>query len=91
MTQQPVTPTLDIPLSEAVEGLTGFEVIAVEKHFGRTLADLGAVLLVIGVVWAYENRENKTDWSIVKARSLRELNGYFAPEPADPDDDTGKD
>lgn len=96
MNDKTIEPTLDLPLSAAVEELTGFEVIAIQKHFGTDMAELGAARLVIGVVWVYENRDGrKRDWASVKAMTLRELNGYFQPEPQEavedePRTDVGK-
>jgi hypothetical protein len=93
----PITPTLDIPLSHAVEELTGFEALAVERRFNKKLEELGGIGLTVGVVWAYENRNgNKRSWASVENMTFRELSGYFAPEPddideTDPDSDAGKD
>jgi len=87
---EPAKPTVDIPLSVAVEELTGFEVIGIQDHFRTTMENLGAIKLVIGACWAYENRTAKTSWSAVEGRTLKELNGFFAEEPEDPDSDEGK-
>ena len=91
-------PTIDLPLSEAVQGLTGFEALGIQKHYGTTFDQLGGIALTIGVVWAYENRgDKKRSWASVEAMTFRELTaGYFAPEPDDvnedePDSDAGKD
>lgn len=92
-----ITPTVDIPLSDAVQELTGFEALAVQRRFGQKIEDMGGVSLAIGVVWAYENRgEKKRAWVSIEGMSFRELMGYFSPEPDDvdesaPDSDAGKD
>lgn len=91
-TRPPVTPTLDLPLEDATQELTGFEALAIQKHFKATsLGEIGPFALTMGVVWAYENRREKTEWATVQAMTLRELHGYFAPTPSDPDSDEGKD
>lgn len=90
-------PTLDIPLSDAVQELTGFEALHIERRYNKKLEELGGISLTIGVVWAYENRNGqKRSWASVENMTFRELTGYFAPEPDDvnedePDSDTGKD
>jgi hypothetical protein len=92
----PVEPTLDVTLQVAVEEMTGFEVMGIEKRYGRKMEDLGGTALMVGVVWAYENRDGKkTSWVAVEQRTLRELNGYFQPAPDDvnedePDSEPGK-
>lgn len=87
-----VQPTLDIPFSEAFDGLNGFEVIAIETHFGKDVSELGPVRLTMGVIWAYQSRGGtKADWKTIKSMTLKEINGYFAPEPPDPESDAGKD
>jgi hypothetical protein len=92
--REPVKPTVALPLREALNDLTGFEVIGIEKHYGRSLEDLGGVRTLCGAVWAYENRDRpKSDpvsWTAVEGWSLRELSGYFAAEDPDPDSDQGK-
>jgi hypothetical protein len=92
---EPAKPTLDIPLSEAVQGLTGFEVIAIQERYRTTMEHLGAIKLTLGTVWAWENRTTKTSWPTVESRTLKDLNGYFAAEPDDtdaeePDSELGK-
>lgn len=88
--------TVDLPLSVAVEELTGFEVIAIQTHFHADFNDLGGVRSLLGTVWAYGNRDGKTlSWPVVKAMTLKQMNQIFAPEPGDtdpddPDTDMGK-
>ena len=96
-TPAPITPTVDVPLSDAVQELTGFEALAIQKRTGHKLEDLGGIDLTIGVVWAYSNRNGqKTSWTAVEQMTFRELTGFFAAEPDDvdqddPDSDAGKD
>lgn len=86
----------DLPLSVAVEELTGFEVIAIQTHFKCDFAELGGVRSLLGAVWAYGNRDGASmSWPAVKALTLKEMNGMFAPEPedadaSDPDSEVGK-
>jgi hypothetical protein len=95
--REPVKPTSELTLTDAVQELTGFEALLVERRFNKKLEELGGTSLTIGVVWAYENRDgNKRAWSSVENMSFRELTGYFTPEPEDPnetepDSDAGKD
>ena len=86
--REPIEPSVDLPLSAAVEEITGFEAIGIEKRLGAKLEDLGGTSLLIGVVWVYENRgDRKVSWQDVQSRSLRALRGYFQPEPDDVDPD----
>ena len=71
----------DMPISVAVKKLTGFEMIAIEDHFGRTFDTLGGVRTLYGVVWALENRGQKTPWAQVMAMPVEDIESYFAPEP----------
>ena len=95
MTDAPARIT-ELPLSVAVEELTGFETIAIQERFKTDFSELGGVRSLLGTVWAYGNRDgNKMSWAAVMALTLKQMNGMFAPEPidADPDDpdtDLGK-
>jgi hypothetical protein len=95
MTDLPARIT-DLPLSAAIEELTGFEVIGIQTHFKTDFSELGAVRSLLGAVWAYGNRDGASmSWNAVKALTLKQLNGMFAPEPedtdpSDPDSDVGK-
>lgn len=86
----------ELPLSVAVEELTGFEVIAIQTHFKADFSELGGMRSLLGAVWAYGNRDGATmSWNAVKALTLKQMNGMFAPEPedadpSDPDSDMGK-
>jgi hypothetical protein len=83
-----VPPVVDIPLSAAVEELTGFEVIAVESYFHTDFQNLGGMKTLIGAVWVYGNRDGRTmDWNAAKGMTLKQMQGYFAPEPDDPLED----
>lgn len=84
----PTAPVVDIPLSDAVQEITGFEALQIERRFDKTMEHIGGIGLTIGVVWVYENRNgNKRTWSSVENMPIRELTGYFAPEPDDPNED----
>jgi hypothetical protein len=91
---EPVKPSVDLPMSMAAQELTGFEILAVEKRYRASFADLGPIKLLIGTVWAYANRDGQQRaWPDVEAMTMRELSGFFEPEPEDmtEDSDAGKD
>jgi hypothetical protein len=87
---EPVKHTLDIGFGDATQGLTGYEVFAIEKHFGRGTEDLHSIELMVGTVWAYESRnaEKPVSWTIPCNMTVKQLRDYFAP---DDDDAAGKD
>jgi hypothetical protein len=87
-----IKPSTDLTLKEALDSLTGFEVLAIEGKFGRHLEDLGGMSTLIGAVWAVENRSDKVSWPAVQARTMRELNGFFTADDdhADEDSEQGK-
>jgi hypothetical protein len=91
-----VQPLTDLPLSAAVEELTGFETLAIEAHFRQQFNDLGGVKSLIGAAWAYGNRNGQTlSWNAIKALTLKQLGGLFGDEPQDadesePDSELGK-
>lgn len=94
---EPIKPTLDLPLSVAVEELTGFEVIAIERHYKMKLEELGGIRTLVGAVWAFEQRKSDkpVPWASIEALSMRQLGGYFEDEPDDvmpddPDSELGK-
>lgn len=92
MTDEPTSTDERLPLDEAVESLTGFEVLDIEKHYGKSVDDIGAIALMYGVIHAYENRDGrKLSWAGVKAMTLKEARAYFADPVVDPDSDEGKD
>jgi hypothetical protein len=74
---------VDIPLSVAAEELLGWEVLAIERHYGAGMENLSGSTLLIGCVWAFSNRTDaKRSWVDVEAMSLKTLGAFFAPEPA---------
>jgi hypothetical protein len=86
-----IKPTIDLPFEEAMQELTGFEILGVQKHFGMDMEKLGGVKTLMGTVWAYENRDGqKTSWINVENLTLRELNGYFAQAEPEPEGGQGK-
>jgi len=85
-----VKPTADVPLEEAVQELTGFEVLGIQKRFGTDFEKLGGLQALIGTVWALENRQVKTDWSTVERMTIKQLNGYFPEREPDPEGEQGE-
>ena len=83
-------PTVDMPLDEALQDLTGFEVLGIESHYGQHLERLSGSQALIGAVWAYENRGAKTAWNVIEKMTVRELGGYFGARDPGPDSDQGK-
>lgn len=73
------------PLSEAMKDLTGFELMGIEDHFHTTIDKMSGLRAMYGVVWALENRAEKTSWVAVKQLTLGEIENYF-PEEDDMDD-----
>lgn len=93
MTTEPdVKPGTDLTLKEALDSLTGFEVLGIEQRFSRHLEELGGMSTLLGAVWAIENRHDKVSWANVCGRTMRELNGYFTADDdgIDPDGEQGK-
>lgn len=81
---EPITPTLDVPLSVAVEELTGYEILGVQKRFGKSMDAMGGAEILLGTVHAYENRGGKTaSWQVIEGMTMRQLTGYFQTEPED--------
>jgi hypothetical protein len=94
---EPIKPTLDLPMTVAVEELTGFEIMAIERHFKEKFENFGAMWMLMGTVWAFETRAagKPVPWGGIEHMSMRQLNGYFEPEPddvmpEDPDSELGK-
>lgn len=86
-----IKPTLDIPMSEAMQRLTGFEIVKIKKQLKRpSLADADPIETMYGVMWAYENRTHPVTWDAVMSMEMNEVQGYFAPEPVEPDGDMGE-
>lgn len=89
-TERPA-PKVDLPLSQASQQLFGMEVIGIQKHYGKPMEQLSGTELVMGTVWAFQNRSEKTDWSTVeRTMTLRDYSTYFADEPKEPDGEVGK-
>lgn len=91
----PAGPVNELPMSVATEELTGYEVLKVQAHFKTDLSELGPARLLMAVIWVYECRRlgKVIGWPDIEAMTIRQLGGYFAPEPSDPDeaDEWGKD
>ena len=81
-----IKPTCQWPLLEAIEELTGCEIIAIEREFKCHVESLSQHQTIIGVVWAFENREHERTWAEIKSLRRKELTGYFQPEPKDDED-----
>jgi hypothetical protein len=83
-------PKVDVPLSEASQDLTGFEVLGIERHFGVGMEDLSGTKMLLGSVWAYESRTRgkPCPWTVPENMTMRELSSYFAAEPATADEDS---
>jgi len=75
----------DMPLSEAMKDLTGFELIAIEDHYKTSIDKLSGLRAMYGVIFALENRAKKTTWSEVQSLKLSEVEEYF-PDEDDMDD-----
>lgn len=83
-----IKPSVDFPISEAAQELTGFETIALEKRLGKRLDALGLGELTVGLVWSFEKRTNPhVTWDEIGKRTQKELSGFFAPESDDELDD----
>lgn len=76
------------PQSEAIQHLRGDEVFAICKHFAvKDVTDAGGIQLLVGTVWAYENRREPTSFAAVAKWVVADLVAYFAPEPVEPEDE----
>lgn len=90
----------DLTADEMVESLTGFDEIAVEKHFGADVSALRTrpFSFIRALVFVHQRREGLTDPDARTAAlslTIGDLNGYFAegPEeidPEEPDTEPGK-
>ena len=74
-----------LPLSEAAQGLTGYEVLAIQKAMAKNLEALSGSELLIAATWAYMARDRKVEWAEVKSLTLKQLGAYFADEPEAPE------
>lgn len=77
----------DLPFKEASEELTGFEVIGIQKYFNQKFEDLGGMKALMGTVWAYKNRVEKTGWPSILEMTISQLYGSFPEEDPDPESD----
>lgn len=99
---------VDVTLQEASELLTVGEVRVLEQHFGGSFGvpvvdgGMRPSDMAAGLVYAYSRRgdlaanRTLTSWADVDKMTLRQLNGYFAPDPIEvdedaPESDSGKD
>ena len=86
-----IEPKLNMPMSEAMQRLTGYEMLKIKKQLKRTsIADGDPIETMYAVMWAFENRNAPTTWDSVMALEMHEVQGYFQPEPADPDGEAGE-
>jgi len=83
-------PVVDIPFAEALQELTGWEMLGIGKRYGQEFNDLGPLKVLMGTIWSYENRTAKTEWSHVERMTLSQLEGYFAQPDPDPESDQGE-
>lgn len=76
-------PVVDVPLSEASQDLTGYEVTAIERHWAAGIEDLSGTKMLMGCIWAYEGRrEGKAvSWARVNEMTYRQMSAYFKEEP----------
>lgn len=80
-------PTCDWPMSEAVNQLRGDELFQIFRHFAvKDIPDMGTIQLLVGTVWAFENRREHTSFSTVSKWTVAQLTDYFQPEPVEPED-----
>lgn len=103
MTTTPVTPQTDLPLSEVIDSMTGFDEIAAEKFFdgfnvydavdtaegGRPRARDMVTLLRVGV-FILKRRDGLSDkdaYDAAMSMPSRVVNGYFADDPEEIDAD----
>lgn len=81
----------DFTEEEAIGELTGFDIEAIRKKFGRDLSELGSEA-VTAATWCLLNRDGrKVELATVKAMSLRQMKAHYRAAEDDPDSDTGKD
>lgn len=94
--------TVDITIEEMTESLTGFDELAIAKHFGMEWMALGEAKptsLSRALVFVHLRREGKKDGDAYQgamSMTLREASEYFADaeddvDPDDPTSESGKD
>lgn len=81
-----------MPASVASKRLNFGEIVSIEDHFGKQFQDLGPVRTLMGLVWAYENRQAKTSggkpvsWAAVESIDGEAVEDMFDPEPTAEDE-----
>ena len=91
MSDDEVKPVVDMTFMEALDMLTGFEILGIQAHYKLDLEKLGGIRSIIGTVWAYERRENpQLTWGHIEHRSLKSMKTYFAPDDPGVDSDQSK-
>jgi hypothetical protein len=88
-----VKPTpIDLPMEVASEELTGFDLIAVEKHWKSPFNSLDPMRMMMSVIYVHANRNGNTaTWDDVQSMKLKEMSAFFAPKNAElADEDLGK-
>lgn len=87
------TPATELTVHEFVESLTGYEEDSVLQHFGAdVLVLLASRPMTCGRSLVYVDRKRAGDddaSAVAHAKSLpmRQVDGYFTPEPEEMDDD----
>lgn len=82
--------TSDMTISEMTNSLTGFDEIAIAKHFGGEFTDLAEnkpTTLGRALVFVAERRDGKTDqeaFQVAMDLPLGTCQSYFADEAVDP-------
>lgn len=76
--------TKEYTIKEAVSTLTGFEINAIERHYGTGFEQLSGVKISQAVLWAFGNRGDKTEWKDVLAMTLGEIESSFQAQGVDP-------
>lgn len=91
----------DLTAEEFFESLSGYDEIAVTKHFGRTVVALSRedeMAFARALVFVAKRREGLTDseaYNAALGATVREVSQFFAednePMPSDPITESGKD
>lgn len=89
---RPVVLRVDLPVKAAIQGLTGFELLAIQRRYHvNSITALGDTALTIGMVFSYARREDPSvTWDDVEAMTFEQYEACFAPTDPDPDSDQGK-
>lgn len=79
----------DVSEQDSMQELTGHDLAAIRRHFGKDTLDLGAEMLT-AITWALLNGAGqKVDVAAVKAMKVGEMKAYYAPM-TDPEEEEGK-